>query len=313
MLKKFTAILLALIMCMSVMLTGCTEENANVNGNDNEQVSTDVGVDTETGTMENDNVIDGENNGDGTFSLLAWKKQLAEKNELSEYDVKSYSDFYLFANQNIMQVLRDTLSPGRNSDFPIKTIFSDLKMSSFTTRYFNNGTGSGDYITMAETAYFQDAFYFFDNDFEIDVTYLKPGIAENVREAFTKTTYRCFGWDKKDVCTFVNFDINMIDGDNILKLKEASIPDGYTASVICDEIMLLYSRNGDLLSVCILLDDTYIKVRCSNDEGRTAPISTVFDRFTSSDFLSYLLNKNTVLTAKSILTTAYENAKNELR
>lgn len=305
MLKKYVAIFMAIVMCMSILLTGCAQESTNVDdNNDNEQVSTEVASGENTDKVENENTTD------AAFSTSQWKAELAKRNALSEYDVKSYSDFALFANQSDWQLLRDTLSPGRDKNFPLATIFGDSNMSSFTSRYFNNGYGSGSsYMTMAENAYFQDAFYFFGNSLEIDVTYLKPGIAENIRECFTKTTYKCFGWDKNDACVFVDFDADMIDGNSLLKLNEDSIPDANTAAIICDEVMLVYDRKGDLFLICILVDDTYIYVRCQDGEGHVAPISSVFDRLDSSNFISYLLNSDTVLVAKSILTTV----KNEFK
>lgn len=237
-------------------------------------------------------------------------EKLASENKLTLGDLKNYSDFILYVNQDneTLDVLRNELAPGRAEYFPVDFIFGIDNIVSYDNIYYTlESHVTGDRVYLADYVYFEDRLM--TNSLVLNVFYTKPDVAVSAYDFFMKTYYKANETiGTTEFFDFIEYDASILKYNTLFSLDPSVVRNDFTFVPVCDEIMLRYNGNGELDYMYIYLNDVFIGVSCIRD-NKVASFAEITGDLNTS-FLSFLFNKDAVATAENILTAAVETAKN---
>lgn len=313
--KKLITILLACIMCFSILFSGCAEEseneNANINTDNNEQISTDVvgNIDSEIGDKIEEVISDVVDKFQPSSNSVI---ELAKKNELLYSQIKNYRDFLLYTNQDneTIRAIRDELAPGRGKDIPLDMLLDvDNCITAHFTYYYNLGHyngGSNEYLK--KYVYFKDVITF-DNTLDVGLSYVIPDMIDSAYDYFMKINYavndELVEEDVENIYRIVKYDENILKYNTLLSIKESMAQSRYTIVPLCDDLLLRYNSDGELDQICIFVNNVYIEIGFYGDYD--IPFAEKIDDI-QSELLKTIINDKSATLASNVLTTVLDTA-----
>lgn len=320
--KKIIAIIMACVMCFSVLFTGCAEENENANVDNIDKIENVDNVDDEQASTGLGDVIGsgiGDKIDDVVSNVLSRQQpssqsvvELAEKNELEINNVKNYADFLLYVNQNDpdLRVLRDTLAPDRGKELPFDVLFNvgNGRLKVVNTNYFGDVNGA--------LVYFEECTYFFDqiwftNGLKLDTYYVKPDMIGSAYDFFLATYCKIntVPEGEPEIYRLVEYDESLFENNSLLSIKDSEIQSKMTFVKVCDDLLLKYNKDGDLIEIYFFVDDVCVDVTFHGD-GQRITFAQAISK-TRCAFLTALLNKDTVSTAMDVIENIMDSVKEQ--